>query len=223
MGPILAATSATAQVSSPSLLVPTSATATVAAATSAAPAADTAPAADATVSTPEPSASSKQQRGPVVSVFENYNFEAYIGYTFVRFYQIPNHTQSRNGFDGGLVYYFTPGGRLALDGTLMGTFGGEYGDSSRLVFGGGGARYRWSGPRGVEIWGHGILGESHYTPQTAWGPQGSFGYELGGGVDFTAPRRRLAYRAEVDMLGTRFFGTEQYSPKVSVGIVWKFK
>jgi hypothetical protein len=46
-------------------------------------------------------------------------------------------------------------------------------------------------------------------------------YEAGGGVDIRA-RWRLSYRIEVDMVGTHYYNTYQYSPKVTAGIVIKF-
>jgi hypothetical protein len=33
---------------------------------------------------------------------------------------------------------------------------------------------------------------------------------------------RLAFRFAGDMVGTRFFGTGQYNPEVSAGIVFKY-
>jgi len=160
-------------------------------------------------------------QGDVVGVFEHYDFHAYVGYTIMRFYEAPYQIETRNGFDGSLVYYYQ-GGVFAADGELMASFGSQFNESSHFLFGGAGPRFRWSGRRNIEFWGHGLVGESHYTPQTALGPQGAFGYELGLGADALAAHRRLAYRLELDMLGTHFFGTYQYSPKASIGLVWKF-
>ena len=56
-------------------------------------------------------------------------------------------------------------------------------EDSWFLFGGGGPRFRWSGPRGLELWGHALFGRTHFTPQTAFGPQEAFAYEAGGGVD----------------------------------------
>lgn len=157
----------------------------------------------------------------VHGVYQNYSFQLYGGYTFARFYEVPKVTQTQNGFDMGAAYYFHSG-TFGADGELVALFGSALGYTSRLAFAGGGPRYRWSGPRGVELWGHALIGGAHLTPRTAYGPQGAFGYEVGGGVDVSAAHRRLAYRVEADLLGTRFFSTFQYSPKVSVGIVYKF-
>jgi hypothetical protein len=120
-----------------------------------------------------------------------------------------------------LSYYYK-GGWVAADGEFMATFGSQFNQRSRFLFAGGGPRFRWAGERHVEFWGHALVGGSHYTPQTAFGSQSAFAYEAGLGVDALAHHQRLAYRLEVDMLGTRYFGTYQYSPKASVGIVWKF-
>jgi hypothetical protein len=168
----------------------------------------------------EPVPSSKAQRGPI-GVYENYSFQAYVGYTFLRFYEAPRMIQSRSGFDSALVYYFHSG-TFGVDGSLMSAFGSQFGERSRFVFAGAGPRARWSAPRGLEVFGHGLVGGSHYTPQTAFGTQSAFAYEVGGGIDATAHRQRLAYRLELDMIGSHYFNTQQLSPKASIGIVWKF-
>jgi hypothetical protein len=157
----------------------------------------------------------------VHGVYQKYSFQLYGGYTFMRFYEVPSITQTQNGFNVGGVYYYKSG-IFGADGEMVATFGSALGFKSRFAFAGGGPRFRWSGPRGVELWGHGLIGGANLTPRTAFGAQGAFGYEVGGGVDISAHSRRLAYRAEADLLGTRFFNTYQYSPKVSVGIVFKF-
>jgi hypothetical protein len=217
---LLAVGTASAQVpSNTPFLTPSSAVAAVSSATPApepaAPAAATAAAAD-----PAP-APDPQQGPPVIGVFENYNFQAYLGFSIARFYEAPHQIQTREGFDASLSYYYK-GGWIAADGELLGTFGTQFNQNSRWVFAGGGPRFRWSGQRHVEFWGHALVGGSHYVPQTAYGGQGAFAYEAGIGADALAHHQRLAYRLEVDMVGTRFFNTYQYSPKASVGIVWKF-
>jgi hypothetical protein len=85
----------------------------------------------------------------------------------------------------------------------------------------GGARYRVEGPPGLEFWIHGLVGAAQFLPQTEYGSKDAFAYAVGGGVDFTRRNRRLGYRVQVDLLGTRFFGTHQYNPEVSIGIVYK--
>jgi hypothetical protein len=218
-GALLAAASTSAQVTSPSLLMPSAATSVLA----------TAPAPDsASVSAPapyslpaEPAAPApKPQRG-VIGVYENYDFQAYVGYTFLRFYEAPGHIQSRNGFDSSIAYYYHAG-IFGAEGSLVGGFGSQAGYRSRFLFAGGGPRVRWSAPRDVEIFAHGLVGGSHYTPQTAYGNQGAFAYEVGLGVDANAHHQRLAYQIELDMIGSHYFGTQQLSPKGSIGIVWKF-
>jgi len=184
--------------------------AAISAARSAAPA-DALPAA--------PSAAPPQ--GDVHGVYQTYSFQIYGGYTFMRFYEAPHVTQTQNGFNFGGVYYYRSG-FVGADGEMLAMFGSALGLKSRLAFAGGGPRIRWSGPRGVEVWGHGLVGGAHLTPRTAFGSMGAFGYEIGGGVDINARHRRLAYRMEADMLGTHFFGTYQFSPKVSVGIAYRF-
>src|SRR5580693_7713856 len=195
-GVLFAATAAHAQVNSTTLLMPAAADPTAAVSAAEAPdpaaalpaapvtSADAAPAALSVSATPAPSpAEPSSQRGTGnVSVFENYNFQASVGYTFLRFYEAPHQIQNRNGFNSNLVYYYH-GGWLGVDGSLLGGFGSQGSQRSRFLFAGAGPRFRWAGERAIEFWGHGLVGGSHYTPQTIYGSQGAFGYELGGGVD----------------------------------------
>jgi hypothetical protein len=184
-----------------------------------------APSAGTAMATPGPSAfaSSAPAEPPqgVYGVFQDFNWQAYAGYTFLRFYEVPNITQNLNGFNFSVTYY--PGGRwFAADGELVAAFGSQAGVSSNFVLGMGGARLRWSAPRAVEVWVHGLAGGSHLTPQAPFGGQSAFAYEGGGGVDVNAHHHRMAYRLQGDLVGTRYFGTYQYSPKISAGIVYKF-
>ena len=156
----------------------------------------------------------------VQSVYENYRWQAYIGYEYVRLYEVPAITVNSNGFMYSLVYYLKDW--IALDGELNATHLNELHTDGWLLVGAGGVRFRWSGPRGVELWGHALGGYSHLTPQTAFGDEHAPAFEAGGGVDINTNRRRFAYRLEADMVGTRYFSTYQYSPKVSVGFVIKF-
>ena len=155
----------------------------------------------------------------VYGVFQNYNWQFYAGYTFVRFYEVPGDTGNLNGFNFAVQYYFK--GNWAADGEFATGFASDAGTSAKLVAGLGGARYRVQGPRGIELWIHGLAGAAHFLPLTEYGSENAFAYALGGGADFTPRHRRLGYRLQVDMLGTRFFGTHQYNPEVSVGIVYK--
>ena len=211
-GVLLAGSSATAQsVTSPSLLMSSTTNPIYADSSSPQP-----------VSFRMPSAAlpaAKPQNRPI-EVYEHYNFQGYLGYTFTRFYEAPHMIKSLNGFDSSVSYYLKPW--IGADGSLFVGFGNQAGSAARLAFGGGGLRARWAAPRGLELWAHGLAGRTHYVPQTAFGPQGAFGYEVGLGVDATGHRQRIAYRLELDMLGSKFFGTYQLSPKASIGIVYKF-
>lgn len=156
----------------------------------------------------------------VTGVFEHYSWQVSGGYSFIRFYELPSITQNMNGFNFSLVYYFKDW--IGVDGEFVAAFGSQAGVPAHFLFGGGGPRFRWSAPRGLEVWGHGLLGHTHFTPQTADGPQGAFAYELGGGVDINAHHQRWAYRIEGDVIGSHYFGTYQFSPRLSAGIVFKF-
>lgn len=158
----------------------------------------------------------------VYSVFERYNWQVSAGYTFFRFYEVPSITQNMNGINLSLVYY-RQGGAAGADVEMVAAEGGQqWGATSKFASAMGGLRYRFELTRKVEWWVHGMAGVSHFLPQTAWGGQTAFAYAGGAGVDFNAHRHRIAYRIAGDMIGTRFFGTYQYSPKISAGIVLKF-
>lgn len=179
--------------------------------------ADPAPA----IATAEPVAIPASFSGPsVLGARTAYDWQLYVGYTFFRFYEVPSLKNTENGLDIG-VSYFPHAGWIGGEGILMGTFGSQYGTTSKFAMPAGGIKLRWAGPRGTQFFLHGLAGHAHFIPQTGYGPQGAFAYEAGGGVDI-AHGRRMALRAEVDAVGTRFFGTYQYSPKFTLGVVFKF-
>ncbi len=193
-----------------------------------APDANTLYAVAATPATPSLSLSPAQPAQPdpapaslVQSVFQEYNLQAYVGYTFFRFYAEPKFTNNMNGLNLGLDYY--PGGKwIGADGEFIGTFGSTPTCTTKFVMVAGGPRFRWLGPRGIEVWAHGLAGYSNFLPQTALGNQSAFAFEAGGGVDLNIRQERLALRIAGDAIGTHYFSTFQVSPKFSTGIVVKF-
>lgn len=171
----------------------------------------------------DPSSEPAAQRTNVQSVFETYKWQLYAGYAFFRFYARPNHTENMNGINLAISYYPTASW-FGADGDIFGEFGSFQHQSSRFTsyLGGGRVRRRLAS-RNIEIWGHGLVGLAKFLPQTALGGQTSLSYEVGGGMDIGfLPRRRFAYRVQADMVGTKFFNTYQLSPKISVGVVYKF-
>lgn len=175
--------------------------------------------------TPKFSASSEPaaQQPPVYGVFQVFNWQVYGGYAFVRFYEVPKIVVNLNGFELGMVYF--PRGRwIGLEGKLLGGFGSQPNSccTAKFVVAAGGPRFRWAAPRGMELWAHGLVGGSHFLPQTAFGSQSAFAYELGGGIDIGGHNRRVGYRVGAAVVGTRYFGTYQYSPAFSVGIIYKY-
>jgi hypothetical protein len=156
----------------------------------------------------------------IQGVFENYSWQAYVGYTFLRFYEVPGTQENQNGVNASAVWFYRDW--IGFDGEIMGAYGTLSGAGSWSVFGGVGPRLRYTLPRGLEVFAHGLVGFAHLTPQTPFGGQSAFAYELGGGVDLIPPHHRFGYRLEADLLGTRYFSVYQYSPKVSAGIVFKF-
>lgn len=172
------------------------------------------------IATAAPVASAAEYGPPVLTARPAYIWELYAGYSFFNFYEVPNVTNLENGFDV-TADYFPHAGWIGGEGDMQATFGHQLGCISKFVMASGGVKLRWAGPRGTEFFIHGLAGGAHYFPQTAYGGPNAFGYEAGGGVD-VAHGRRMALRGEVDAVATRFFGTYQYSPKVSIGIVFKF-
>jgi hypothetical protein len=158
----------------------------------------------------------------VQGVHQQYSWQAYVGYTFFRFYESSHPTirENQNGANWSIVYYWKDW--LGVDGEMAATYGTQGNQSSWFLFGGGGPRVRWAGPRGLELWGHALFGGSHFTPQTPFGKQEAFAYEVGGGVDVNSHLQRLALRVGADMVASRYFSTYQYSPKVFAGVVFKF-
>jgi hypothetical protein len=157
----------------------------------------------------------------VIGVRKIYPFQLYVGYTYLRFYEVPGTDVGTNGFNYSIVYY--PKDWIGPDGEFVLTLGDQYPYQARFLLGMGGVRVRaMPFQRNIELWGHVLAGRSHFVPQTAYGGQGAFAYEVGGGVDLNTPNGRYAIRAGADMVGTRYFGTEQFSPKISVGFVYKF-
>jgi len=167
-----------------------------------------------------PTSAAAQPPQMVQGVFVNYNWQAYFGYTFVRFNEASGAQRDTNGFNYSMQYYFTDW--FALDCEFAATHTSLNAWDGWFLFGGGGPRFRWSGPRGLEIWGHALVGYSHFTPQTSLGSQDAFAYEVGGGVDFNLRHSRWALRLGADMLGSRYFNDDQYNPKAFAGVVYKF-
>jgi hypothetical protein len=155
----------------------------------------------------------------VYGVFPSYKWQVYVGYTSIRFYVAPGVENNTNGADFSVAYYFRD--RVAVDGELAisaGTYTPQ--QNSEFFVGMGGLRYRH--PVGqAAVWVHGLAGEAHFSPQTPYGSEDGFGYEVGGGIDVSPRRLRVSLRLEADMVGTHLYGTYQYSPKISFGLVFK--
>ncbi|HTU34148.1 MAG TPA: hypothetical protein VMF66_10140 [Candidatus Acidoferrum sp.] len=157
----------------------------------------------------------------VYGVRPTFNFEGYVGYTWFRFYEVPGTEVNMNGLNFSIQYY--PRSWIGADGEFVLTLGNQYPYQARFLLGMGGARVRMAPlRRNVFIWAHALAGATHFTPQTAYGSQGAFAYELGVGADINLSHARYAIRAGADMIGTTYFGTYQLSPKISAGMVYRF-
>lgn len=168
----------------------------------------------------EPSSSAHQ---PVYGVLPASSFEVYGGFTYFRFYEVPGVTGNLAGFNISLVYY-PHAGHLGADGEFAVGFASQAGSSTTttLEAGMGGGRFRITTPRNTEVWVHALAGGAHFIPKTPYGSQGAFAFEAGGGADWSPHGGPFAFRAQADLLGTYFFSTHQYGPKLSVGVVYNF-
>jgi hypothetical protein len=171
--------------------------------------------------TPAPAEPAEPEPQGVYGVLQNYNWQAYAGFTHLVFYELPGVTGNLNGFNMSVVYY-PHGGHFAGDGEFAVAFAPQSGVNTTIALGMGGVRYRLQVAPGIELWGHGMAGGAKFVPQTAFGSEGAFAFAVGGGVDLNPRHKRLGLRLQADMVGTRFFGTHQYNPKISVGVVYHF-
>lgn len=175
---------------------------------------------------PDPSAWHDWLRGvgagqPIYGVMPEFDWQVYGGFTYTRFYEAPKTEEDLAGFDFALTYY--PHIRwIAGEGDVSATFGSQSGQSSQLVTEMGGIRLEIPGEHAANVWVHGLAGGAYLAPKTIYGGQHAFSYEVGGGLDLASRHSRVSYRVEADVVGTFFFGTYQYSPKVSVGILYRF-
>ncbi|MGH9736532.1 MAG: hypothetical protein ACRD8A_18325 [Candidatus Acidiferrales bacterium] len=170
---------------------------------------------------PEASASADPPPQGVYGVRPVFNFEAYAGYTWFRFYEVPGTTTSMNGLNFSIQYYPRPW--IGGDGEFVLTLGNQPPYQARFLLGLGGVRVRVAPfHHNVFIWAHALAGATHFTPQTSYGGQGAFAYEVGLGADLNLSHARYAIRAGADMIGSTYFGTYQLSPKISAGMVYRF-
>lgn len=157
---------------------------------------------------------------PVYGVLQDLDFQVYGGFTYFRFYELPGVTGNLAGLNVSLAYY-PHAGHLGADGEFAVGFASQNGNTT-LGMGMGGGRFRISAPRYTEVWVHALAGGAHFIPKTPYGSESAFAFEAGGGVDWAPHGERLAFRVQGDLLGTYFFGTHQYGPKISIGVAYKF-
>jgi len=158
---------------------------------------------------------------PVYGVLQDLNFQIYGGFTYFRFYELPGVTGNLAGLNASLVYY-PRAGHWGVDGEFAIGFASQNGSTTTLGMWMGGGRFRLAAARGFEVWAHALAGGAHFVPKTPYGSETAFAFEAGGGADWSPRGGPIAFRAQGDVLGTYFFGTHQYGPKISVGVVYKF-
>lgn len=156
----------------------------------------------------------------VQGVFEKYDTDLCVGYTFMRFYEVPGDTLNGNGFNVSGVYWYRDW--WGPDGEVIATYSTQPGVNSWVSVFAGGLRARKVLDRGLDVWAHALIGGAYLAPKSPYGSEWAGAAVLGVGADLNAHHRHVAYRLAVDAVGTHFFGTYQLSPKVSLGIVFKF-
>ncbi|HVB86321.1 MAG TPA: hypothetical protein VNK23_06605 [Candidatus Dormibacteraeota bacterium] len=158
---------------------------------------------------------------PIYGVMPDYNWQVYAGFSYTRFYEAPGTAANLAGFDFAVAYF--PHIRwIAGEGDISATFGSQSGQSADLVTAMGGVKLRWPAESGTSFWAHGLAGTADLSPKTVYGGQHAFSYEFGAGADLAPRRSRVSYRVEADIVATFFFGTYQYSPKITAGVVYRF-
>jgi len=158
----------------------------------------------------------------------SYNWQVSVGYTYVRLYLLPKIPKvfpngvklDTNGINVSGVYYFPSITWFGVEGDSLGTFCSS--TCQHFALAGGGARFRWQGSHGFELWGHVTVDGAHVSPQTQLGNQTSFAYQAGGGADVFPNFHGFGVRVEGDLVGTHFFNTYQRSLELSAGIVYRF-
>jgi len=168
--------------------------------------------------TPSPAPAAMPQS--VQGVFEKYDSDIAVGYTFFRFYEAPNDTLNGNGFNVSGTYWYRDW--WGPDAEFFATYSTQPNVNSWVGLGAGGLRARKVMERGLDVWVHGLLGVAYLAPKSPYGSEWAGAAILGVGADLNAHHRHVAYRLAVDAVGTHFFGVYQISPKVSVGVVFKF-
>ena len=156
---------------------------------------------------------------PPVEYYPSYAFQGFVGFDFIRFYQIPGVRLNLPGVYASMAYFLTK--NLGVEGTLAGGFGTQFGENARMSFAGGGARFRYPVGYRIEPFVHADFGYAHYVPQTANGKQDAIGIVAGGGVDYRL-RRWISVRGEGNVLYSRFFGANQFSPLIAGGVVFNY-
>jgi hypothetical protein len=156
---------------------------------------------------------------PPVEYYPSYAFQAFIGFDFFRFYQIPGVRINLPGVYGSMAYFLTK--NLGVEGSVAGGFGNQFGEKARISFTGAGGRFRYPVGYRIEPFVHADFGYAHYVPQTADGKQGAMGIVAGGGVDYRL-RRWISIRGEGNVLYSRFFGANQFSPLIAGGVVFNY-
>jgi hypothetical protein len=156
----------------------------------------------------------------VQGVFVKYDYDVSVGYTFMRFYEVPGDTLNGNGFNVSGVYWYRDW--FGPDAEFFAVYSRQTNVNSWVAVAGAGPRVRWVRPRGLDLWAHALIAGAYLAPKSPYGGEGAVAGVVGVGVDLNAHHRHVAYRFAVDGVATHFFGTYQISPKASAGIVFKF-
>jgi hypothetical protein len=149
---------------------------------------------------------------------DTHPIEIGVGYTFVAFQETGGLSANDSGVNATAIYYDN---HVGVEADFTDAYGTQNGQAAQILFGGAGVRYRLPHYRSFQPWVHAVGGYTYLSPKVSLGADDAFGYKLGGGFDVNPRHARIGYRVSADLFGTRYFGTYQLSPEVTVGIVFK--
>lgn len=142
-----------------------------------------------------------------------------LGAVFTRF-SSSIFTASMVGVRSSLAYHFNDW--LAAEGAVTSGFAPQIFDRDHVKYVDYMAGLRVGPTRDrFSPWVHGAIGGAHMLPQTADNSKNSFAAKAGVGLDYQT-NSSVSLRAQIDWLGTRFFGETQNNFQASASLVVHF-
>ncbi len=167
------------------------------------------------------------------STGETVPWQVSVQYLFIRIRPGTGSGFNLHGFDAAVLRYTNDW--FGIEGNVGAAFGNTPSTlttfnptapslRAKVIVFGGGPHITYHNASRIEPWGHALFGATHLRrTQTGAGPGSTtaFTFAVGGGADFKI-RPRLFWRAEGDLLMTRFFSAFQKNFQIKTGIVLNF-